>query len=193
MAETQTVDRRTFLKLSGLSAGGVAFSGGAVLAGSVGLRPAVAGAQQGEKVILAYPDYPNVVVANVDDLVAGEPVFFDYPQEGQRNLIVKLGKVAEEGVGPGGDIVAFSVFCAHMGVPLDGVYNHEYGILGPCPLHFSTFDLAHTGMHVMGKAVQHLPQVVLSVGDDGEISATGVYGLIYGYPNNLADLTSDEA
>jgi arsenite oxidase small subunit len=61
-------------------------------------------------------------------------------------------------------------------------------MLGPCPLHFSTFDLAKSGMHVMGKAVQYLPQVVLRVDGQGAISATGMYGLIYGYPANLLKL-----
>jgi len=183
------VDRRTFIKLSSLSAGGIALSGGAVVAGTVGRWPrGAAAAQQGEKVVLAYPEYPDLAVANLSDLVDGEPIFFEYPQAGQRNILVKLGRTAEEGIGPDGDVVAFSVFCAHMGVPLDTVYNHEHGMLGPCPLHYATFDLAKTGMTVMGKAVQHLPQVVLSVDDAGAITATGMYGLIYGYPDNLLDL-----
>lgn len=184
------VDRRTFLKLSGLGSG-VVFSGGAVLVGSVGRRPGGALAQA-EKVILAYPEYPDVEIANLSELVDGEPVFFDYPQPDQRNILVKLGRPADEGIGPDGDVVAFSAFCAHMGVPLDTVYNHEYGILGPCPAHFSTFDLARSGMLVMGKSTQPLPQVVLSANDTGAITATGLYGLIYGYPGNLV-ITGEES
>ncbi len=189
MVMDRAVDRRTFLKLSGMSAGAVVLSGGAVVVGTVGRRPfGVAAAQQGEKTVLAYPDYPDVAIAKLTDLKAGEPIFFDYPQVGQRNLLVKLGKAAEEGVGPDTDIVAYSVFCAHMGVPLDTVYNHEHGVLGPCPAHFSTFDLAKSGMLVIGKATQHLPQVVLAADDAGSITATGMYGLIYGYPANLLKL-----
>jgi len=189
MVSEHAVDRRTFLKLSAMRAGAVALSGEAVVAAVVGPRPlGVAAAQQGEKVELAFPDYPDVVIGNLADVRPGEPMFFDYPQPGQRNMLVKLEKPAEEGVGPDGDIVAFSAFCAHMGAPMDGVYNHEHGILGPCPLHFSTFDLSKSGMHVMGKAVQHLPQVVLRVDGQGAITATGMYGLIYGYPANLLKL-----
>lgn len=185
MAELRTVDRRSFLKLSGL-AGGIVLSGGAVVVGAVGPRPlGVAAARQGEKVQFAYPEYPDVVIANLDDLVAGEPVFFEYPQAGQNNMLVKLGKVAEEGLGPDGDVVAYSTACSHMGAPLDNVYNHEYGILGPCPLHYSTFDLSKSGMNVMGKASDHLPQVALAVDDNGDIRAIGMFGLIYGYPANL--------
>ena len=100
-------------------------------------------------------------------------------------MLVKIDRPAEEGIGPDGDVVAFSTACSHMGAPLDNVYNHEYGMLGPCPLHFSTFDLSKSGMNVMGKASDHLPQVALAVDDNGDIRATGMFGLIYGYPANL--------
>lgn len=185
MVADRTVDRRRFLKLSGLGAGAMTLSGGAVIVGTVG-RPVATALGQAEKVILAYPEYPDVVVAKLDDLVPGEPIFFDYPEADQRNLLVKLGKPAHEGVGPDGDVVAFSVFCAHMGAPMDNVYDHEHGVLGPCPLHFSTYDLSKGGMLVLGKATQHLPQVVLETDDAGGITASGMYGLIYGYAANLA-------
>ena len=185
MAEMQTVDRRSFLKLSGLATG-IVLSGGAVMVGSVGLRPVgVASARQGEKVQFAYPEYPDVVIANIADVKSGEPIFFEYPQAGQRNMLVKIDKLAEEGIGPETDIVAFSTACSHMGAPLDNVYNPEYGVLGPCPLHFTTFDLSKSGMNVMGKASDHLPQVALAIDDNGDIRATGMFGLIYGYPANL--------
>ena len=112
MVSEQIVDRRAFLKLSGLATG-IVLTGGAVVVGSVGRRPLAVSAQA-EKLVLAYPDYPNVGVANLADLTAGEPVFFDYPQAGQRNMLIKLDKAAEEGVGPDADVVAYSAFCAHM-------------------------------------------------------------------------------
>lgn len=183
MVAEREVDRRTFLKLTSLGAGAIAFAGGAVVVGSAGFRPF--GAMAAEKLILAYPDYPHIVAGKVADLQPGVPVFFDYPQAGQRNMLVKLGKPADEGVGPDGDIVAFSAFCAHQGAPMDKAYNHDLGVLGPCPLHFSSFDLTRSGMLVVGKATQPLPQVVLSLNDAGEITATGMYGLIFGYPANL--------
>lgn len=186
MITDRTVDRRGFLKLSGLSAGAVALAGGAVIAGTVGRRPVGAATGQAEKAIFVYPEYPNAVVGNLADLKPGEPVFFDYPRADQRNMLVKLGKPAEEGIGPDEDVVAFSVFCAHMGAPLDNVYDHEHGVLGPCPLHFSTYDLSKSGMLVIGKATEHLPQVVLSADDAGDITASGLYGLVYGYAANLA-------
>ena len=185
MAEPRTVDRRSFLRLSGLATG-VVFSGGAVLVGAVGPRPlGAAAAQQAEKVLFAFPEYPDVVIANIADVKSGEPIFFEYPQAGQRNMLIKIDRAAEEGIGPESDVVAFSAACAHMGAPLDNAYNHEYGVLGPCPLHFSTFDLAKSGMNVMGKATEPLPQVALTLDDNGDIRATGMFGLIYGYPANL--------
>ncbi len=186
MVMDQTVDRRTFVRLSGLATGAV-LSGGAVIVGSVGRRPTSVAAQ-GEKVVLAYPDYPNAAIAKLADVKLGEPIFFEYPQPGQRNMLVKLGKPAEEGIGPDEDVVAFSAFCAHMGVPLDTVYDKELALLGPCPAHFSSFDLTKSGMLVMGKATQPLPQVVLDLDDAGQITATGMYGLIYGWPANLLKL-----
>lgn len=183
MVAERELDRRAFLKLSSLGAGAIALSGGAVVVGSVGFKPF--GAMAAEKLILAYPDYPDTAVAKAADLQPGTPVFFDYPQPGQRNMLVKLVKPADEGVGPDGDIVAFSAFCAHQGAPLDKAYNHDLGVLGPCPLHFSSFDLTRSGMLVVGKATQPLPQVVLTVDATGQITATGMYGLIFGYPANL--------
>ena len=129
--------------------------------------------------------FNDVVIPNLADVKSGEPVMFEYPQPGQRNMLVKIDKSAEEGIGPDQDIVAFSTACAHMGAPLDNAYNHEYSILGPCPLHFSTFDLTKSGMNVMGKASDHLPQVALAIDDNGDIRAIGMFGLIYGYPANL--------
>jgi arsenite oxidase small subunit len=56
-------------------------------------------------------------------------------------------------------------------------------VLGPCPLHLSTFDLTKHGMIVSGHAVESLPQIVLEI-DGDDIVATGVMGLFYGYSQN---------
>ena len=70
-----------------------------------------------------------------------------------------------------------------MGCVLDQ-YMPEHNALGPCPCHFSTFDLANNGMVTLGQATQNLPQVLLSVEDD-DIYATGVIRLVYGYADTL--------
>ena len=132
--------------------------------------------------------YPRLSVIKMSELVEGEPVAFNYPLEEQPNMIVKLGTPAQGGVGPDEDIVAFSVLCTHMGGSLRGKYNHAFKSMGPCPFHFSTFDLTKSGAIVHASATQHLPQVRLQVeGDD--VIAVGMDGLVYGYRDNLKDGT----
>jgi len=121
--------------------------------------------------------YPRLSVIKISDLVEGEPVAFSYPLEEQPNMIVKLGTPAQGGVGPDQDIVA-----------LRGKYSHEFKSMGPCPFHFSTFDLTKGGAIVHASATQRLPQVRLGVEGD-EVIAVGMSGLVYGYRDNLKDGT----
>jgi arsenite oxidase small subunit len=122
----------------------------------------------------------------LSDLKPGEPFDFEYPLEGQRNFVLKLGAPAHGGIGDDGDIVAFSYACTHMGCPLIGLYKDEHKILGPCGCHYSTFDLTRSGMVVLGQATENLPQITLAL-DGDDVYASGVMGLIYGYRDNLAD------
>jgi arsenite oxidase small subunit len=134
----------------------------------------------------AVSGYPRIRVAGLADLSAGEPIRFDYPLQGQSNILIKLGASAAGGVGPEADIVAFNELCTHMGCPIGSLFNADHNVLGPCACHFTTFDLTHRGMVVLGQATENLPQVILEVeGDD--IIAVGVNGIIYGYRNNLLD------
>ena len=113
---------------------------------------------------------------------------FQYPLKEHNNLLVKLGTSAFDGVGPDGDVVAFNYLCSHMGCPLNGQYRHEYKMLGPCPCHYSRFDLSKNGVMVLGQATQSLPQVLLEVQGD-EVFAVAVMGLVYGAWNNLENGT----
>ncbi len=130
--------------------------------------------------------YPRLPVIDIGKLKEGEPVAFNFPLEEQPNMIVKLGEPAQGGVGPDNDIVAFSVLCTHMGGSLRGRYQHDSKAMGPCPFHFSTFDLTKGGTPVHASATQNLPQVQL-VAEDSQIFAVGMQGLIYGYRDNLLD------
>lgn len=141
--------------------------------------------------IVAAVRYPRLKIASLADLTEGEELAFSYPLNEQPNLLIKLGKEAQGGVGPDKDIVAFSVLCPHMGGSLRGQYQHDHAALGPCPFHFSTFDLSRSGVPVHSSATQNLPQVTLEVADGG-IYATGMTGLVYGYRDNLADGTLPE-
>ncbi len=137
----------------------------------------------GQPPVAVVGSFPRVRVGSVSELNLTDPVKFQYPLEGQHNVLVKLGTTVPSGVGPDQDIVAFSSICTHMGCVLDE-YNSEWKALGPCPCHFSTFDLANGGMVTLGQATQNLPQVILDVeGDD--IYATGVLRLVYGFANTL--------
>ncbi len=143
---------------------------------------AAAGANTGSEL----QRYPRMKVASLSALRDGEPVAFNYPLNQQPNMIVKLGAEAQGGVGPDSDIVAFSVLCTHMGGTLRGRYKHQFKSMGPCPFHFSTFDLTKGGVPVHASATQNLPQITLEV-DGDDVYAVGVTGLIYGYRDNLAD------
>lgn len=127
--------------------------------------------------------FPKLRIASVNDLGPDDPIKFEYPLQGQHNVLVKLNTQVAAGVGPDSDIVAFSSLCTHMGCQVEK-YQPGYRALGPCPCHFSTFDLAANGQASLGQATENLPQVLLSVeGDD--IYATGVVRLIYGHANTL--------
>lgn len=125
-------------------------------------------------------EYPRQKIGSLSALKNGVPVNFNYPYPDIRNILVKLGVPAGAGVGSAKDIVAFNQQCTHMGGPLDGTYKPEHQVLGPCPLHLTTFDLTRHGMVAAGHATESLPQIVLEIkGDD--IYAVGVMGLVYGY------------
>lgn len=132
--------------------------------------------------------YRRLKVARLADLIEGQPLDFSYPLKEQHNFLVKLGVPAWDGMGPDEDIVAFNYLCSHMGCPLTGTYRHEYKMLGPCPCHFSRFDLAKNGTLILGQATQSLPQILLEVkGED--LYAVAARGLVYGFWNNLQNGT----
>lgn len=172
-----TQSRRDFLKASAGVAGGLG-----LLAFPVGIDRVFEAVSPGVQRLTQ--TYPQFMLAKTSDLVEGEPVDFRYPLEAHPNFLVRLGSPATGGVGPFGDIVAFSYSCSHMGCPLNGLYKQEHKMLGPCPCHYSQFDLSKGGILILGQATQTLPQIVLETrGED--IYAIGVTGLVYGYWNNV--------
>jgi len=141
----------------------------------------------GQGAALKVVSYPRKKIGRVSHLKPDQPIMFQYPWKDfySTNMLVKLGVPAGGGIGLDQDIVAYSILCTHMGGPLAGQYRGQYKVLGPCPLHLSTFDLIKHGMVVAGQATESLPQIVLETKSD-DIWATGVMGLIYGYHANLA-------
>jgi len=162
--------RRQFLR------GGLGATAGA--AASVVMGPNEARAQSA----LARVEYPANRLANVADLAINEPMDVAYPDADSPGVLLKLGQAVEGGVGPDGDIVAFSILCPHKGWYL--MYNTDDRTFN-CPGHYSRFDVEAGGQQVWGHATNNLPQFVLRVDDAGDIYAEGVDELIYGRLSNV--------
>lgn len=144
-----------------------------------------------------------MVVANISDLAGGKPLSFNYPLEETPNLLVKLGVKAQGGVGPDGDIVAFSQFCQHLGcvygyVPpgtspaCDSAFKSSTPT-GYCCCHGTIYDLVNGGTVTSGPAPRPVPQVILSFdASSGDITATGMTGpSIFGHNTGSNDPLDD--
>lgn len=163
------VGRRQFLRGGMISAAGAA---------AATVLPASQAKAQG----LARVEYPSNRLANMADLKVNEPMDIAYPDEGSPGVLLKLGQAVEGGIGPDGDIVAFSVLCPHKGWQLS--YNAGDKTLN-CPGHYSRFDCETGGQQTWGHATQNLPQFELRVDGSGDIYAEGVDELIYGRLSNV--------
>ena len=169
--------RRDFL-LGGAAAGAIVGAGVIVPLGFVladGDSTSATGAR--------LASFPRANVARLADLEVGVPQFFNYPFEGLSNILLRMGEPVLGGIGPDRDIVAYSNVCTHMGCPIT-TYQHEHHVLGPCPCHFSTFDLGRDGIVSFGQATQNLARVLLET-DGDDIQAVGVFRLVYGLGDNL--------
>jgi arsenite oxidase small subunit len=165
------LDRRRFLK-----AGGLAAAGAAALATGV---PSV----DAQSTLSTTLPYPRTKVGNIKQLTAGTPVKFNYPDAASPAVLLKVGQPALGGIGPDGDVVAYSTLCPHKGGPL--AYNASERMMA-CPLHFSTFDPAKDGMMILGQATEKLPRIQLTLDQaTGDLFAVGVQGLIYGRAANV--------
>ena len=142
--------RRGFVKAA---AGLAALVGVGVLIGSVklpapasGTTTTTTGAVQGS-------------VANVNDLKAGTPVYFEYPK-GYPNALIKNAD---------GSLTAMSILCTHVCCECSYDPSSSYFY---CPCHGSVFD--KTGAVVRGPASTNLPTIELRVDSAGNIFPTGV-------------------
>ncbi len=205
----QDVSRRDFLRMSGAAVGGAIIGAAGMRAVSVAPEPVVVTKEVVKEVPAAAPageeaapppasvtttfttalPYPRTKIANAKDLQVGNPEKATYPDAKSPIYVVKFGRPVMGGVGPDGDIVAFSRLCPHMGCTLKR-FNAEAGTV-LCGCHYSMFDLSKGGMMVIGQATDNLPQVELEFDQsNGDIYAVGVRGLIYGRPLNV--LTTEQ-
>ena len=82
-------------------------------------------------------------MTNVKSLQVGQALSFNYPLQTTSSMIVKIGVKADNGVGPDGDIVAFSRICQHQGCLIS--YLAGTIMEGNCPCHGSQYDFLHNG------------------------------------------------
>ncbi|MGJ5828676.1 ubiquinol-cytochrome c reductase iron-sulfur subunit [Streptomyces ossamyceticus] len=66
-------------------------------------------------------------------------------------------------------ILAYSKICTHVGCPISLYEQQTHHVL--CPCHQSTFDLADAGQVIFGPAGHALPQLRITVGEDGYLEA----------------------
>jgi arsenite oxidase small subunit len=128
--------------------------------------------------------FPRVKIATVSALTQDQVMSFNYPLDNTPNILVKIGQNATGGVGPDGDIVAFSQLCQHLGCDYSyqapgtsPACNSGYKAPGPvgyCCCHGSIFDFTKGGSVLGGPAPNPVPQVILEVEANGDIYAIGM-------------------
>ncbi len=149
------------------------------------------------------PGFPVIKVGNVNDLKVNSPLSFNYPLEETPNFLVKLGVASEGGVGPDGDIVAFSAICQHLGCiwgyvdsgaspKCDATYKATTPV-GYCCCHGSAYELDNGAKVISGPAPRPVPQVILNFDSaTGNIYATGMTPpTIFGFDTGSNDVSHD--
>jgi arsenite oxidase small subunit len=162
-ASGSRLSRRTLL---------VAGAAGAASAAGVGAGVAEAASASG---------YPRLKVIQLAKLRPNRAVAFNYPLKSQASVLLDMGHAVPQGVGPKKSIVAYSLFCQHMGCPVEYQAKTREFV---CPCHQTRYDPERLGSIIQGLAMTPLPRVILQV-KQGAVWAVGVAGLIYGYRNNL--------
>jgi arsenite oxidase small subunit len=187
--------RRDFLKYAAVTSAVLA------VAGIAAITKSVTNAAEATPTA-ASATFPKVLVANVNGLQVNNPVSFNYPLDNEPNFLVKLGQKAAGGVGPDGDIVAFSGICQHLGCvwgfqapgtsPPCAAGFVAKGPMGYCCCHGSQYDLLNGAAVIGGPAPRPVPSVVLEVDSTGNIYATGMNGpTIFGHNTGSSDVSAD--
>jgi len=142
------------------------------------------------------------MIATVDSLQVNTPVTFNYPLDNEPSLLVKVGRKAVGGVGPDGDIVAFSNVCQHLGClygfqapgtspPCNPSFVAK-GPMGYCCCHGSQYDFLNGAAVIGGPAPRPVPSVILEVDSSGNIYAAGMNPpTIFGHNTGSSDVSAD--
>jgi arsenite oxidase small subunit len=130
----------------------------------------------------AQTEWPKYKIVNINDLKTNVAVNFNYPLDNTPNYLVKCNEKAENGIGPDGDIVAFSAICQHLGCiykfippesspPCNPNYKENFDT-GYCCCHGSQYDYLEGGKVIGGPAPHPVPQVKLELDSNtGDIYA----------------------
>ncbi len=170
------LSRRLFLKSS---------SGAAAAIGGVGAASAKSAAPAARPVgqTTTTLDYPKHSLGKTVGLPLDKAVAFNYPDGDSPCMALRMGSPVPGGVGPNGDIVAFSSLCTHMGCQV--AYDAGTRTF-KCGCHFSIFDPENGGQMVCGQATEDLPKVMLEYDPKTDtVTAVGIDGLIYGRQANM--------
>jgi arsenite oxidase small subunit len=151
---------------------------------------------------LGSKQFPRVKVGQVSGLQLNQPLSFNYPLDNEPNILVKLGRKAQGGVGPDEDIVAFSSICQHLGciygfqaLGTSPKCNPSYkadGPIGFCCCHGTVYDLLDRAKVLSGPSPRPEPQVKLEVDNSGNIFAVGMGPpTIFGHNTGSNDVSAD--
>jgi len=172
--ENLKIGRRFFLKSGGAAA---AVAGGTVI--PIHNANAAAPAAQATTAL----PYPKKSVGKAGSMPINQVVNFTYPDASSPCYAIRMGNAVPGGVGPNGDIVAYSSYCTHMGCPV--AYDGSTRTF-KCGCHFSIFDPENLGQMVTGQATEDLPRIKLEYdARTDSVHAVGVDGLIYGRQSNI--------
>lgn len=171
------------------------------MAGIAAITKSVTNAAEAPAVAAA-SSFPRILIGTVDSLQVNTPVAFNYPLDNEPNILIKAGVKALGGVGPDGDVVAFSNVCQHLGC----IYGFQppgtsppcapafvaKGPMGYCCCHGSQYDLLNGAAVIGGPAPRPVPSVILEVDSSGNIYATGMNPpTIFGHNTGSTDVSAD--
>jgi arsenite oxidase small subunit len=188
--------RRDFLKVAATLSTALALAGIASVMKAVVIPAVPSGSES------TAPTFPRVKVSSLGELATGMAVIFNYPLDDEPNIMVKLGKKATGGVGPDGDIVAFSQVCQHLGCiygfvpagsspPCKSSYVATTPV-GYCCCHGTVYDFADGAKVLAGPSPNAQPQVTLEVDASGDVFAVGMGPpTIFGHNTGSNDVTAD--
>lgn len=129
--------------------------------------------------------WPVVSLGNISSLDPATPLHFYYPLVNTPAVLIKCGEPAENGVGPDGDIVAFSNLCQHLGcvyasLPVGASPPCNSSFKAPIPqgyccCHGGQYDFLQAAKVIGGPPPRPVPQVMLQYDSStGVITAVGM-------------------